>query len=139
VQGSLSWAVSDTLTLRALVAGVREHPAFHAASASLSLERDWQARWFAGLAVRGYRDSDEVVDPLVVSSAAPALRTVHFAASLRWQGERMAVRLEGGPYRTRYDDVALGSAQFARLYQDGIPGKTLWSQSSFALLRGFAP
>jgi hypothetical protein len=118
VQGSLNWAICDTLTLRTVVAGVREPPAFHAVSAALSLERDWSARWFAGLTVRGYRDSGEVVDPLIVSSAAPALRTMYVAAGLRWQGARAAVRLEGGPYRTRYDDVALGSAQFARIYQD---------------------
>jgi hypothetical protein len=118
LQQSLNWAVSDTLTLRVVVAGVHEQPAFDAASASLSLERDWNARWFAGLSVRGYRDNGEVVDPLIESDAAPALRTMSVAASVRWQGERLAVRLEGGPYRTRYETVALGSAQFARLYED---------------------
>ena len=117
-RGSVNWAVSDTVTLRGVVAGEREQPAFHATSVALTGERDWKARWFAGLTVRGYRDSGEVVDPLIGSSAAPALRTVHIAASLRWQGERMAVRLEGGPYRTRYENVALASAQFARLYRD---------------------
>jgi hypothetical protein len=30
----------------------------------------------------------------------------------------MAVRLEGGPYRTRYDAVSTSSTQFARLYKD---------------------
>jgi hypothetical protein len=118
LQESLNWAVSNTLTLRAVVAGVHEQPAFNAASASLSLERDWNARWFAGLSVRGYRDDGEVVDPLIESDAAPALRTISAAASVRWQGERIAVRLEGGPYRTRYDAVALSSVQFARLYED---------------------
>ena len=118
VQGSVNWAISDTVTLRGVVAGVREPPAFHATSIALTCERDWNARWFAGLAVRGYRDSGEVIDPLIGSSAAPALRTVHMAACLRWQGERAAVRLEGGPYRTRYDNRALASAQFARLYRD---------------------
>lgn len=118
LQESLNWAVSDTLTLRAVVAGVHEQPAFNAASASLSLERDWNARWFAGLSAREYRDDGEVVDPLIESDAAPALRTMSVTASLRWQGEHLAVRLEGGPYRTRYDAVALSSAQFARLYED---------------------
>ena len=118
LQGSVNWAVSDTVTVRGVAAGVREAPAFHATSVALTCERDWNVRWFVGLTVRGYRDSGEVVDPLIVSSAAPALRTVHIAACLRWQGERAALRLEGGPYRTRYDDVALASAQFARLYRD---------------------
>lgn len=117
-QGSLNWSVTEALTLRTVIAGVRERPAFQARSAALTLEHDWSARWFAGLTARMYRDSGEVVDPLLVSSAAPALRTVHVAASLRWQGERAAVRLEGGPYRTRYDEIAAGSAHFARLYSD---------------------
>jgi hypothetical protein len=117
-QGSLNWSISDALTLRTVVAGVRERPQFHAESAALTLEYDWEARWFAGLTARGYRDSGEVVDPLLVSSAAPALRTVHVAASVRWQGERATLRLEGGPYWTRYDEIALGSAHFARLYGD---------------------
>jgi len=118
LQGSVNWSVSETVTVRTVLAGVSERPAFHAVSAALAVERDWKERWFVGLAVRGYRDSGEVIDPLIVSSAAPALRTVQVAASLRWQGERAALRLEGGPYRTRYADLAAGSAQFARLYQD---------------------
>ncbi len=117
-QGSLNGSISDALTLRAVVAGVRERPAFHAESVALTLEHDWEARWFAGLAVRGYRDSGEIIDPLLVSTAAPALRTQHIALCLRWQGERAAVRLEGGPYRTRYDAIAPGSMHFARLYGD---------------------
>jgi hypothetical protein len=118
LQESLNWAVSDTLTLRTVVAGVHEQPAFNAASVLLSLERDWNSRWFAGLTVREYRDNGEVVDPLIESDAAPALRTTSAAVSLRWQGERLAVRLEGGPYWTRYEAVAPSSVQFARLYQD---------------------
>lgn len=117
-QGSVNWSVSDAFTLRAVVAGVRERPQFQASSAALTLEHDWNLRWFLGLAVRGYRDSGEIVDPLLVSTAAPALRSRHIALSLRWQGERVAVRLEGGPYRTRYDEIPLGSVHFARLYGD---------------------
>lgn len=118
IQGSLNWSVSESLTLRTVVAGVRELPAFHAASLSLSLERDWDSRWFVGLSVRGYRDNGEVIDPLIVSSASPAMRSLDVALSFRWQGERSAFRLEGGPYRTRYDAVAPGSGQFARLYEN---------------------
>lgn len=117
-KGSLNWSMSETLTMRTEVAGVYEGPAFYASSASLTLERDWNAHWFVGVALRGYHDDGEVIDPIISSSAAPALGTLAVVASLRWQGDRMAVRLEGGPYRTRYDEVALASAQFARLYED---------------------
>jgi hypothetical protein len=117
-KASINWSMSNTLTMRTELTGVYEGPAFYASSASLTLERDWKARWFAGMALRGYHDDGEVIDPLISSSAAPALSTIALAASLRWQGERMAIRLEGGPYLTRYDEVGLASAQFARLYQD---------------------
>ncbi len=118
LQGSLNWAAAESWTLRTVLAGVTERPAFRAGSATVTVERDWDARWFAGLALRAYRDTGEVVDPLIPSSAAPALRTWHAMASLRWQGERAAVRLEAGPYRTRYAALPAPSGQFARLYSD---------------------
>lgn len=118
MQGSANWAATDSLTLRSKASGVREGDGFNAESASVALERDWNARWFLGLAVRGYSDSGEIVDPLIVSSAAPALRTLDVAASFRWQGLGTAFSLEAGPYRTRYDAVPLGSSQFARLYEN---------------------
>jgi hypothetical protein len=122
VQESVNWAVTETLTLRTKASAVREGDWFHAETASVGLERDWDARWFLGLAVRGYSDSGEVIDPIIVSSAAPALRTLDIPASVRWQGSRAAFSLEAGPYRTRYDAVPLGSSQFARIY-----GSRNWS------------
>jgi len=116
LQGSVNWALTGSLTLRSVVAGVREGDGFHAESASATLERDWDARWFLGLGARVYGDSGEVVDPLIVSSAAPALRTLDVPVSLRWQGSRAALSVEAGPYRTRYDVIPLASTQFARLY-----------------------
>lgn len=118
VQGSLNWSAGERWTVRTVVAGVRERPAFQAESLAWSLEHDWAARWFAGVLIRGYRDRGEVVDPLLVSTAAPAQRTRHLAVSVRRQGERSAWRLEAGPYQSRYQEVALASAQFARLYRN---------------------
>jgi hypothetical protein len=117
LQASVNWAASDAWTLRTVLSGVTEQPAFRAWSGALTLERDWAARWFAGLTLRAYRDTGEVVDPLIPSSAASALRTIHTAASLRWQGDRAAFRLEAGPYRSRYAALPPASAQFARLYR----------------------
>lgn len=115
-QASLNWAAADAIVLRLVLAAVTERPAFHATSAALTVEHDWANRWFAGLTLRGYRDSGEVLDPLLVSTAAPALRSSHLALSLRHQGERASVRLEAGPYQTRYDNVPAASAQFSRFY-----------------------
>jgi hypothetical protein len=131
VQGSLNWAVGERLTLRTVVGEVSEGDEFHSVSGSADLERNWGERWFAGIAVRGYRDGGEVVDPLIPSSAATALRTVDVTASVRWQGERAAFRLEAGPYWTRYEPVGLASSQFASLYRGRdwrhVEGTTSWT------------
>jgi hypothetical protein len=131
VQGSVNWAVSETLTLRTVVGDVTEGDEFHSVSGSMSLERDWSARWFAGISVRGYRDGGEVVDPVIASSAAPALRTRELAATLRWQGARASFRIEAGPYWTRYDPVALASSQYANLYRNRdwrhVEGAVSWT------------
>jgi hypothetical protein len=131
LQGSVNWAVGENLTLRTVVADVAEGDEFHSVSGEVSLERDWNARWFAGFSARGYRDGGEVVDPIIASSAAPALRTRDLAATLRWQGARAAFRIEAGPYWTRYDPVALASSQFATLYRNRnwrhVEGATSWT------------
>jgi hypothetical protein len=117
-QASVNWSATESLTLRAVVAGVREAPEFQAGSGAITLEYDWNERWFLGLTARAYRDNGELIDPLIVSTAAPALRSTHIAASLRWQGEHASLRLEAGPYRTRYDAVSAASAHFDQLYSD---------------------
>ncbi|MBI4623310.1 MAG: hypothetical protein HY736_08845 [Verrucomicrobia bacterium] len=116
--GSANWTPAEQWVLRATAGATREAPTLRAAWLQLALDRDWANRWFAGLLVRGYRDRGEVLDPLVPSSAAPALHTLHAAASLRWQGARHAWRLEAGPYRTAYAPVPPAAWQFARLYRD---------------------
>ena len=118
LQGSCNWAVAEDYTLRAVVAGVRERPEFEAFSGAFTVERDWDLRWFAGLTLRAYRDNGEVVDPLLVSTAAPSLKSLHAAASLRWQGKRFGLRFEAGPYRTRYGALPAISTHFSRLYSD---------------------
>lgn len=118
VQGSLNAAVGERLVLRAVAAASEEAPSFHATSLSLVLEHDWASRLFAGVLLRGYRDSGEIIDPLLVSSAAPSMSTLHAAASLRWKGESLSLRLEAGPYRSRYDAMPLSSRHFSRLYSD---------------------
>lgn len=116
LQAAMNWAAGEAWTVRATVSGLIERPAFRSSSAEMTLERDWETRWFAGVMLRGYRDNGEVVDPLILTSAAPARRTQHVAFMLRWRGDRAAVRLEAGPYRTRHAALPEASTHFARLY-----------------------
>ncbi|MDO8541659.1 MAG: hypothetical protein Q7S40_14575 [Opitutaceae bacterium] len=113
-----NWALAEHWVVRTSAGLTREDPLLSARFAQLTVERDWAGKWFAGVTAHGYRDDGEVVDPLVLSSAAPALRTLHFAASLRWQDGRNAWRVEAGPYRTDYATPATPGAQFTRLYRD---------------------
>jgi len=118
LQGSLNAALSPHTVLRVVAGATRERPDFHAETLSLSLEQDWDNTVFAGVLCRGYTDNGEIQDPLLVSTAAPGLRSLHTALSLRWQGERTAVRLEAGPYWSRADTMPAASLHFSRLYTD---------------------
>ena len=118
IQGSCNWAAAENYTLRAVLASVAEDPEFDAFSAAVTLERDWDSTWFAGLSVRTYFDSGEVVDPLIPSTAASPLRTIHTSISLRRQGIRSAVKLDAGFYQTDHAALPTPSQHFARLYRD---------------------
>lgn len=113
----LNYAVADTWVLRFEAGGAAEG-SFHGGSLAATVEHDWAARWYCGVTLRGYRDNGQISDPLVVSGAAPSLRTAQALLSLRWQGERAGWRLSAGPYLTRYSALTPASQRFANLYRD---------------------
>lgn len=110
-------AVADDWTLRFRSEGVKEAE-FHSLLGTLLIERDWDARWFAGIALRVYDDNGQIIDPLLVSGAAPALDSYQLQLSLRYSGTQATWRLAIGPYLTRYAQTTAGNVQFAPLYQD---------------------
>lgn len=111
------WAVTDEWTLRSRLDGSKEAE-FHSLLGALLVERDWEARWFAGIALRVYHDNGQIIDPLLVSGAAPALDSYQLQLTLRYSDPRATWRLAIGPYLIRYAETTASNAQFAPLYQD---------------------
>jgi hypothetical protein len=130
LQSSLNWALAESWVARLVLAGTTESPQFDAGSAGLTVERDWNQRWFISLLARYYRDTGEVVNALLPdNTAAPPLETVQIGLGLRWQGEKSSIKLVCGPYFTRYTPrVASGNA-FAHLYADR---DWFWGQVAYA-------
>ncbi len=124
-----AWALTDSWTARLRLEGARESP-FHSGMASLLIEHDWDARWFAGVTLRVYQDNGQIIDPLLVSGAAPALDSYQLQLTLRYAGPHATWRLALGPYLTRYEPTTASNAQFAPLYQDrdwfAVQGAWTW-------------
>ncbi len=112
-----AWALADEWTLRLRAEGTKEAE-FHSLLGALLIERDWKARWFAGIAFRVYQDNGQIIDPLLVSGAAPALDSYQLQLTLRYAGPHATWRLAIGPYLTRYAETTSSNAQFAPLYAD---------------------
>jgi hypothetical protein len=112
-----AWALADAWTARLRLETAKEAE-FHAGSAALLMERDWEGRWFAGLALRAYADNGQIIDPLLISGAAPPLDSYLLQLTLRYAGPHATWRLALGPYLTRYSQLTPGTARFAPLYQD---------------------
>jgi hypothetical protein len=112
-----AWSVADNWTLRLRGEGTKEAD-FHSVLGALLIERDWEALWFAGIALRVYHDNGQIIDPLLISGAAPALDSYQLQLTLRYSGVHATWRLAIGPYLTRYAQTTANNAQFAPLYQD---------------------
>jgi hypothetical protein len=112
-----AWAMTEHWTARLRVEGTKEAD-FHAGLAALLIERDWDARWFAGIGVRVYRDNGQIIDPLLISGSAPALDSYQLQLSLRYAGPHATWRVGLGPYLTRYAETPPGGTRFSQLYRD---------------------
>ncbi len=111
------WAVTDTWSTRCSLEGSRE-AAFHSGAAAVTLEHDWDARWFAGIMTRAYRDNGQIVDPSIVSGNAPPTDTLQVQLTLRYAGDKATWRLALGPYLTHYAPPSAKTLRFTTLYRD---------------------
>lgn len=118
-RGQLNWALAAEWVSRSEFSYLREGSDFTAWSAGTGIERDWKERWFAGLAVRYYRDNGQLENALfTVTSAAPPLESIRVTATLRYVGERFSALVYAGPYLSRYGSPGADIAPFSNLYRD---------------------
>jgi len=116
-RGDTLWALADTWATRFYLEGSLEGK-FHSAAASVALEHDWDARWFAGISTRAYSDNGQIVDPSIVSGDAPPSDTLLVQLTLRYAGTNASWRLGVGPYLTRYAAPTVNTLRFTTLYRD---------------------
>ena len=111
------WAVTDTWVTRVSLEGSQEAH-FHSVAGALALEHDWEARWFAGIQARAYRDNGQIIDPSIVSGNAPPIDTAQLQLTLRYATPKVSWRLAVGPYLTRYATPSAKTLRFTTLYRD---------------------
>tara|TARA_B110000438_G_scaffold53242_2_gene53431 strand:+ start:986 stop:2758 length:1773 start_codon:yes stop_codon:yes gene_type:complete len=116
--GSLARSLSERWVLRADWGLSKEKPRFNSRSLGLYLEREITGSTFAGGGLRWYGDSGEIEDKKIISSAAPALHTVHPDVGIKWIGSQLAARINAGAYFSRYAETGTGTVEFFHLYQD---------------------
>lgn len=116
--GTANIAVDDDWVLRIDLGATVESPGFDSFQSAVSLEYDIDERWFFHGFFRRYNDSGEIVDPTIISTAAPALDTELFGIGVTWVKDRWSFHVSLGDYDTQYDDVPSSSFQFENLYLD---------------------
>ena len=116
--GTANIALNDDWVLRVDLGATAESPGFDSIQSAISLEYDLDERWYFHGFVRQYEDSGEIVDPTIISTAAPALDTDLFGIGVTWVNYRLSVHVSWGDYNTRYDEVPPSSFQFENLYLD---------------------
>jgi hypothetical protein len=65
-----------------------------------------------------YEDSGEIVNSLLLSSAAPGLAAWNYGLGARYLWPSATLKLFVGPYFTDYDPVEMGTRPFDHLYKD---------------------
>ena len=117
-QSSLNFAPAERWVLRSYAGYTTENPKFEAywLGTTLEFELARSCTLLAGL--HYYHDTGEVLDPGVLTSAAPGLKSYSAGAGARFSWSRVTLKLYAGPYFTDYKPVTGVSQVFTNLYKD---------------------
>ncbi len=113
-----NFALSERIVVRTETGHTRESSDFDSKHFGVVLDGELGMGFRASGFVRRYSDSGEIVDPLILSTASPSLRTRQYGLSFSWKGERAYASLAAGRYKTLYDELPAISFQFENLYRD---------------------
>ena len=117
-QGSLNWALSERWVARSSAGYTTEAPRFEAFWLGTALEFELTRACTLIASGHYYRDTGEILDPQVLSSAAPGLESYQASLGVRFTWARSTIRFSLGPYFTHYAPVAAPSRGFSNLYRD---------------------
>ena len=116
-RAEMLWAFVDTWATRLTLEGSHEGD-FHSGAAAVALEHDWDAKYFAGITTRAYRDNGQIIDPSLVSGQAPPIDTLQMQLTARYSGPMVTWRIAIGPYWTSYATNTTRTLRFTTLYRD---------------------
>lgn len=113
-----SWVIrlEGAITYEAVAA--EDESDFMSWSGGVTVEYDWNQRWFLGFTGRRYEDNGQIETSILISSGPPALETTHLGVSLRHVSENTSWRLSLASYQTRYDEIDSPIRPFGNLYRD---------------------
>lgn len=111
-------ALGDDWTLRLNVGYSEEGSDFEAEYGGISLEWNFAGNWHISANADIYRDTGEIPNAGLVSTSAPAIKTIQYGIGLRWVGENSAFRIFAAMYENDYDALSPGNQIFRNLYQN---------------------
>jgi thiol-disulfide isomerase/thioredoxin len=117
-RGSINVALAERWVWRTAGGYTHEDPTLRAWFAGSTLEYEITPRWLVSLSGRFYRDTGEIENSLLISSAAPGLETWRSGAGLRYLSERWSFNVWLAPVFAEYQPVEIGTRPFTHLYRD---------------------
>ena len=118
MDGALNIAPAERWVLRLQAGATTEQPQFDAWFASITAEFAVADRVWIYATGRYYRDTGEIENALLFTSAAPGLWSRQAGVGLRWQGEAWSLRVQLGSVHGRYEPTNPDLDFFQNLYRD---------------------
>ena len=116
--GSLNVALAERWTFRANGGVATEQPTFNAFYFGGTLEWEPVHGLLLSLTGRYYEDTGEIENSLLLTSAAPPLKSWGAGLGLRYSWKHSSLKLYLGPFWTDYAPQQVSSAEFLYLYRD---------------------
>ncbi len=117
-RGSANVALGERWTWRTQGGYTHEDPTLRAWFAATTLEYEITPQWLVNLSGLYYRDTGEIENSLLISTAAPGLQTSQGGIGLRYIGRWSSFSLSVSPVRANYEPVNIGTRPFTNLYKD---------------------
>ncbi len=117
-EAELRAALGERWITRASFGGAKEDPTFESTFGGLALEREVGGGFSAYVEGRRYRDTGEIENALLFSSAAPGLHSRSWGVGLRRDGERWNGRVTLARLETDFAPTNLNTDFFRNLYRD---------------------
>ncbi len=115
-QGSLNLALGERWVLRGYGGLATEAPTFDAHFFGATVEYELRPSLLLSLTGRYYKDTGEIENSLLLSSAVPALESWEAGVGLRYSWRHSSLKVYVAPFRTAYAPLTVASEQFFYLY-----------------------